>query len=140
MSVNSEVLSSLIEKSIADLNVDPALCRGEKNGQWNLKYKTATLWIDLFNFEHKPELFYLQIMSPVMKILEDHKEEFYNELLEMNFNTYGCSLCKKDEWIYVLSLRTAEFVTGREIDYYLDLVAHYSAAYKVKLENQFLKQ
>ena len=37
-------MATLVEKSIEGLKVDPALCRGQKKGQWSLKLKDATVW------------------------------------------------------------------------------------------------
>ncbi|MBL7883836.1 MAG: hypothetical protein JNL69_07185, partial [Bacteroidia bacterium] len=55
-----EGIIQLVENSIAALNVDVAACRGEKKGQWSLKIKDSTVWIDAFNFPSNPDKYYFQ--------------------------------------------------------------------------------
>lgn len=137
--MNITETGALIEKSISDLNVDPILCRGEKEGQWNLKYKGATVWIDVFNFPDKPEKYYIQIMSPVVECVHLNKEEFYRDILELNYKMYGTAMCKKDNWIYVLFLRETDNLEQTEIDAALDRVAFYSSDHYSKLSFKYEK-
>lgn len=131
--------AALVEKSIQDLKVDPALCRGEKEGQWSLKYKGASVWIDVFNFPENPDKYYIQIMSPVVECVHISKEEFYCDILELNYKMYGCAMCKKDNWIYVLFLRETENLEQSEVDAAMDRVAFYSSDHQSKLSFKYEK-
>jgi hypothetical protein len=129
--------SALVEASIQGLNVDPAACRGQKPGQWSLIYKGATIWIDVFNFQNNPERWYFQIMSPLVAVPDKNLEGFYQNVLEINHSMFGSWICKKNEWMYVMSLREADGLDQFEVNATLDRVAFYSSDYKGKLTFKF---
>jgi hypothetical protein len=129
--------SALVEASIQGLNVDPAACRGQKPGQWSLIYKGATIWIDVFNFQNNPERWYFQIMSPLVAVPDKNLEGFYQNVLEINHSMFGSWICKKNEWMYVMSLREADGLDQFEVNATLDRVAYYSSDYKGKLTFKF---
>lgn len=133
MNVVFDLAFEYIESSIRELGVDPGLCRGDKNGQWNLTYKGATVWIDLFSFPANPEKFYFQVMSPLLRVPDRNVEAFALNVLEINHSLYGSWMCKKNDWFYVMSLREADHLDKSEIDATLDRVAFYSSDYKGKL-------
>jgi hypothetical protein len=60
----------IIENCIRSLSVDPAQCRGEKPGQWDLKKGSASVWIDIWRPEGTSEG-YFQAMAPVVKLPAD---------------------------------------------------------------------
>ena len=41
----------VVESGIAELGVNPADCRGENPGQWNLKKGETIVWVDLWMIE-----------------------------------------------------------------------------------------
>ena len=131
--MNIEQVSPLIEASIAGLKVDPALCRGQKPGQWSYKLKDASVWIDVFAFDTNPGKFYLQVMSPLCAMPEKKQLEFLTDILEINYKIVGCSICKKGDWLYILNLRETDNIDQSEIDATLDRVAFYSTDYYAKL-------
>lgn len=131
--MNFQEVSILIEKSLQGLKLDTATCRGAKEGQWSFKQKDATIWIDVFSFPSAPEKFYIQVMSPLCAIPDKNKEAFYQDLLEINYMMYGSWMCKKDSWLYVLSLREIDNIDQTEIDLMFDRVAFYSIDYYSKL-------
>lgn len=130
-------LSQLIENSIAALKMDVAASRGQKAGQWSLKVKDSTVWIDAFNFQTNPDKYYFQVMSPLCAVTDKNKETFFQDLLEINYSLYGCSLCKKENWIYVLVLREAENLDQSEVDAAIDRVGFYSSDYYSKLSFKY---
>jgi len=132
-----EGIIQLVENSIAALNVDVAACRGEKKGQWSLKIKDSTVWIDAFNFPSNPDKYYFQVMSPLCAVTDKNKEDFFQDLLEINYALYGCSICKKDSWMYVLVLREAEGLDQSEVDASIDRVGVYSSDYYSKLSFKY---
>lgn len=135
--MNLEQASVLIESSISGLKVDPIACRGDKPGQWNLTYKGATIWIDVFNFTTAPERYYFQVMSPLTAVPDKNVEDYYKNLLEINHNLYGTWITKKDNWLYMMCLRETDGLDQSEVDATLDRVAHYCADYKGKLTFKF---
>jgi len=125
--MNLQDLSNLIESSLKGLQVDPAACRGEKNGQWSVKIKDSTVWLDGFNFQTAPDKWYFQVMSPVFTVPLQQNTEIMTDLLEFAYSMYGCNVCKKGDWYYVLSLREADGLDQGEVDRAIDRVAHYSS-------------
>lgn len=130
-------ITPLIENSIAGLKLDVATSRGAKEGQWSIKVKDASVWIDVFDFATTPGKFYLQVMSPLCAVPDKKKDEFSWDLLEINYKMYGSWMCKKENWIYVLSLREADGLDQSEIDATLDRVAFYSSDYYSKLSFKY---
>lgn len=128
---------ALVEQSIADLGVDPGLCRGDKPNQWNMAYKGSTVWIDVFNFPQNPDKYYFQVMSPLVAIPDRNEEAFFKNCLEINHLMYGSAISIKADWTYVLCLREADNLDKSEIDATLDRVAFYSADYRGKLTFKF---
>ncbi len=135
--MNFDQTAALVEDSIRGLNVDPALCRGEKPGQWNLTYKGATVWIDVFNFPNSPDRWYFQVMSPLLEMPDKNVADFLQNLLEINHTLFGSWICKKNNWTYVMFLRESAGLDINEVNASLDRVAHYSADYQGKLKFKF---
>ena len=129
--------SQLIEDSIRGLNVDPAACRGQNPGQWSLLYKGSTVWFDVFNFQNNPDVWYFQVMSPLLPVPDKNQESFYQNLLEINHNLYGCWISKKGDWLYVMFLREAAGLDQSEVNATMDRVAFYSNDYNGKLKFKF---
>lgn len=88
-------LTEYIEKSIEEVGSDPYKSRGKKDGQWTFKYKNSTVWVDVFSYPANPEKYYFQVMSPLCKMVDEKKEEFAIDLLEINYSLYGCWICKR---------------------------------------------
>ena len=126
MEINFEEVCQLVEKSLEGLKVDPAQCREDKPGKWTTVINNSQVWIDVFNFEAKPEVNYFQVSSPLFKIPEIQREEIQTDLLEFAYSMYGCSVCKRGEWYFVLHLREAMGLGQSEVDKNIDRVAHYS--------------
>jgi hypothetical protein len=70
-------------------------------------------------------------------MVDRQKEEFAIDLLEINYLLYGCWICKKDYWIYILHLREADNLQKSEIDNTIERVAVYSAEYWGKLSFKY---
>lgn len=135
--MNLQEISPLIENSLAGLKVDPAMCRGQKPGQWSYKLKDASVWIDVFSSDANQGKWYFQVMSPLCALPARKTAEFYQDLLEINYQMYGSWMCKKDGWIYVLTLRETANIDQSEIDASLDRVAFYSTDYYSKLSFKY---
>lgn len=131
------IVTEYIEKSIAELGFDIKTTRGEKEGQWTINYKNSTVWIDLFNYPQNPNKYYLQVMSPLCRMVDRQKEEFAIDLLEINYLLYGCWICKKDNWLYIINLREADNLEKAEIDNTIERIAVYSYEYWGKLSFKY---
>jgi hypothetical protein len=130
-------VAPLVEASLAGLKVDPVLCRGQKPGQWSYKLKDATVWIDVFSSDVNQGKWYFQVMSPLCEVPARKSAELFQDVLEINYKLYGSWICKKDGWLYVLSLRETVNIDQSEIDATLDRVAFYSTDYHSKLSFKY---
>ncbi|MBN2777223.1 MAG: YbjN domain-containing protein [Bacteroidales bacterium] len=130
-------LTEYIENSIREVGLDPMSTHGQKDGQWTFKYKNSTVWVDVFSYPSNPEKFYFQVMSPLCKMVDKNTEAFAIDLLEINYSLYGCWICKKENWLYILNLREADNLQKEEIDATIDRVAAYSAEYWGKLSFKY---
>ncbi len=127
----------LIEKSIEGLNVDPKLCRGEKPGQWSYSKGKATVWIDVWEMAEPNNKSYFQVMSPIMELPATGLEDFYKELLEINYNFYGVGFVKLNQWIYIKSIREVENLELSEVNSTLDRVGFYADDWISKLKYKY---
>jgi len=135
--MNYEETKAIVEQSLKDLGVNPADAAGPNKGQWSITYKGSTVWIDVFNFETQPERYYVQVMSPLLAAPTKNQASFYQNVLEINSLLYGCAICKKDAWLYVINIRESVGLDKSEFDATLDRVAFYSSDYKGKLSFKY---
>ncbi len=124
----------IVEESIKSLGVNPADCRGDKPGQWNLKKGSALVWVDVMYIEREQRAYY-QVMSPVCPLPSTHLLEFFQELLEINYGFYGVSFVKYENWIYIKMIREVEGLDSNEASAMLNRVGNYADHY-----DDFLKQ
>lgn len=131
--MNLEQTTQIINQSIIGLKLDPQACKGDNPGQWNLTIKDSTVWIDVFNFDSNPDRWYIQVMSPLLAVPDRNVPEIMNDILEINSKLYGCAICKKKNWFYVISLRETDGLDQSELDATIDRVGIYSSDYYSKL-------
>ncbi len=124
--MNFEEASRIIEDSITGLKVDPARCRGDKRCKWTIVISGSEVWIDLFNFESNPSIYYIQLMSALFKVSEHNQKGIETDLLEFAHTMYGTSVCKRENWYFVMHLREVEGLVQAEVDKALDRVGFYS--------------
>lgn len=135
--MNLEQTTVLINKSLEGLKLDPNTCKGDKPGQWNFKIKDSTMWLDVFNFENDPDRWYIQTMSPLLAVPDKNVEAIMNDILEINSKLYGCAICKKGNWFYVINIRETVGLDQSELDATVDRVGIYSSDYYSKLSFKY---
>lgn len=135
--MNLEQVTPLINNSLKTIGLDPNTCKGEKPGQWTATYKDATVWVDVFEHQTNKGKWYFRVMSPLMKITDQNRESFYQDLLEINYNLYNTAMVKFNEWIYVMHLRETDSLDESEIVASFDRVGFYSYDYYGKLQYKF---
>ena len=127
---------NLIENCIKKLGVDPAICRGEKPGQWNLKKGSANVWIDVFKRE-QDHFGYFQCMAPVVEIPAERQVEFLTEIMEINHTLYGVGMTKFKNWIYIKTIRELKDLSEDEAFAMLNRIGNYADEYDDKLRNKY---
>ncbi len=131
----------MAEKVIAEFGVDPALCRGQKLGQWSMKLGSASVWIDVFQSKDAQGNYinsgYLQIMSPIMNIPAERQQELYRELLEINHKLYGVGFTVFENGVYIKSIRELEGLDHSETVSTLKRVGYYADDYDDMLKAKY---
>lgn len=126
----------VVESAIGTLGIDPKLCRGENQGQWNLKKGSAPIWIDVI-YSETDKRAYFQVMAPITKVPADKKEQFFQELLEINYVLYGVSFTKYDDGIYIKVIREADGLDVSEALSAIERVGYYGDFYDDFLQNKY---
>ena len=126
----------MVEECIKELGVDPNLCKGENEGQWDMKKGSANIWIDVFKKE-KDFYGYFQCMAPISKIPADNTLEFYQEVLEKNHSLYGVGMTKFKDWIYIKIIRELEGLDQKEMMASLKRVGGYADDYDDYFKNKY---
>lgn len=127
----------VIEKSLESFGINSYDVIDPNGSRWSFSYKNSNVIIDVFAYPDTPDLYHIQVISPLCKLVDRKKEEFAIDLLEINFNLFGCGICKINEWMYVLHLRSVEGITNDELVRTIERVAHYSIDYWNKLSFKY---
>jgi hypothetical protein len=135
--MNLQEASVLVDESGKRLNLSADKCKYEGEGKWTFTINGAIVYIDVFNFPSNPQNYYLQVCSPLLKVPEKNKEELYTDMLDLNYDTYSCSICKKGDWFYVMSLTPTTNLSQSEVNWIIDKVAYYSNDYYSKLSFKY---
>lgn len=133
---NLQQYYDMVENCIKALGVDPAICRGEQAGQWSLQKGSASVWIDVWHIESEGRG-YFQVLAPVMQVPENRKEEFFQELLELNYGFYGAAFVKFKDWIYVKMIRELDGLEEKEAAATMNRVGFYADEYDDKLKVKY---
>jgi Putative bacterial sensory transduction regulator len=136
-----QVYYEMVEKVIKELGVDPAICRGQNLGQWNMRLGSASVWIDVFQSKDAQGNFidggYLQIMAPVMEVPSERQLEFFQEVLEINHQLYGVGMTKFQNSIYVKSIRELDNLEQSEVMSTFNRVGRYADQYDDSLKAKY---
>ncbi len=138
MSFDLQPYYNTVEASIAALGVDPADCRGENPGQWNLRKGETTVWVDLWYIERE-ERPYFQVMAPIFQIPTDvdTKNRLFEELLSINDTLYGVAFTTYKEWIYIKVIREADGMDEGEAQAMLLRVGNYADQNRQELSAKY---
>ncbi len=136
-----QVYYQMVENVIKELGVDPALCRGQNLGQWNMKLGSASVWIDVFQSKDQNGNFidggYFQMMAPVLDVPTERQGEFFQELLEINHNLYGVAFTKFQNGIYIKSIRELDNLEQSEVMATFNRVGRYADQYDDVLKAKY---
>ena len=125
-----------MENCIKRLGVDPAICRGEKPGQWDLKKGSASVWIDVWKKENE-DYGYMQIMAPISEVPKTNTEAFYQEVLEINHDLYGVGMTKFKDWIYIKIIRELEDLSEDEAFAMFNRIGNYADDYDDHFKDKY---
>lgn len=134
---NLQYYYDMVDTCIRDLGVDPALCKGDKAGQWNLKKGSASVWIDVWHIEQENRA-YFQVLAPVIQIAPTiNQAALFQELLELNYTLYGVAFVKFNDWIYVKLIRECDGLEQKEAAATINRVGWYADEYDDRLKVKY---
>lgn len=131
---NLEKYYQMVEECISAFGIDPAICRSldennnVKSGSWNLRKGSAAVWVDIF-WDERNQCSYFQVSAPVVKIPATRLDEFYQEVLELNYGLFGSAFAKNDNWLYIKALRETENLDPSEVTATLNRIGTYADDY-----------
>ncbi|MDZ4839906.1 MAG: YbjN domain-containing protein [Bacteroidota bacterium] len=103
-----------VEEGINLAGVDATLCRTENDlGQWNLKTGETEIWIDIYSSDEEHD--YFQVMSPLVYIPNENRENFYRELLDLNYQMIGIHFVTYKEGVYLKFMKDAAHTQSSEV-------------------------
>ena len=128
----------MVDNIITSLGVDPAKCKGDKEGQWNLQKGSAPVWIDVWQ---TPDNYgYFQAMSPICEIPTVNTQAFFQEILEINHKLYGVGMTKYENWIYIKVIRELEGINESEMTASFNRIGFYADEYDDYLKYKYFGQ
>jgi hypothetical protein len=132
---------NLVEEVLKDYQIDPATARGQQPGQWNLKWGSAKVWVDIFQSKDAQgnliQSGYFQVMAPVCEVPVNNQHLFTKELLEANHSLYGVAFSIFKENAYVKALRELEGLDKSEVKATFDRVGIYADEWDDKLKTKY---
>ncbi len=129
--------NTIVEEIILALGVDPALCRGEKMGQYSLMLGSARVWIDIWYIESQGRS-YFQAMSPVMRLpIYERQHAFFQELLEINDKLYGVAFTVYNGWAWLKHIRETDGLDKSEIEAMVHRIGVYADQYDDALKTKY---
>jgi hypothetical protein len=132
---------NLVEEVLSEYKIDPATCRGQQPGQWNLKLGSASMWVDIFQSKDTQgnliSYGYLQVMAPVCDVPVNNQHLFTKELLEINHSLYGVSFTIFKDKAYIRSIRELQGLDKSEVKTTFDRVGIYADEWDDKLKTKY---
>ena len=127
---------TLVEKCINQLGVDALKCRGKNPGSWTLRKGSVQVWVDVWYIEREKRS-YFQVMSPVMKVPVEGREEFFLELLHINDRLFGVGFTVYKDTVWLKHIRETENLQESEIMNTLHRVGNYADQYDDVLKQKY---
>ena len=132
---------NLVDEVLRDYKIDPATAKGQIPGQWNLKWGSASVWVDVFQSKDAQgnlvQAGYFQVMAPVCEVPVNNQHLFTKELLETNHSLYGVAFSIFKDKAYIKSLRELEGLDKSEIKATFDRVGIYADEWDDKLKAKY---
>lgn len=131
-----EEVSSMIESYFASRNLlakDHVLDSSDGCGWW-VKQGTATVYIFV---QETANGSVIRITSPLVKIPQTNREDFYRKLLDINSDLSACALSTHDEVVLVVTQRHTTGLDQEELDEIVWNVAYVADLLDEKLCREF---
>lgn len=127
---------NLVENCIRTLGIEPASCRTERAGSWSLMKGSAKVYIDVWHID-KENRAYFQVMSPVMKVPAEKRQEFYYDLLSFNDKLYSCAFSLYNDWAWIKMIRECDGLDQNEAFAIIQRVGAYADQYDDLLKQHY---
>lgn len=113
----------LVEEVLVSLGLNVEECRGEKEGQWNLRKGSFDIMVDAWE-EQGQVLF--QVLCPLCALPDENKEAFFLYLLQRNHELSAIAYTVFEQNVYLKHTREANGLTKEEILNLLSKTAFYA--------------
>ena len=126
-----------IEGAIKKMNIDPALCKGERQGQYNMKQGSVSIWIDVYHLERENRA-YFQVMAPIMSLANvSNKLNLFEELLKVNDGLFNVAFTIFDNFVWLKSTREVHGLDEDEVMAQIKRVGTYGDQYDDILRQKY---
>lgn len=127
---------SKVDEAITLVGIDPELCRGKEDGQWNLMSEDLEVWIDVMYVEES-ESTYFQVMAPVCQLPSSMLAEFCQEVLEINYQLVDAAFVVFNDGAYLKVMRDAKNLSTDDMFTALNRIGFYGSYYSKELMTKY---
>lgn len=127
---------TIVEQAIQKIGIDPATCRGQNPGSWNMVKGSARIMLDLW-FIQQEKRAYFSVVSPVMKMTRSNVESLTSELLKLNHMMFGAAFTLYNDIIYIRTIREVDGMDANEAASMIMRVGNYTDHYDDILREKF---
>jgi hypothetical protein len=131
-----KALYDIVEEGIKMTQVKPEQCRSKTEGQWNLKRLNTDIWVDLWHVDEEDKN-YFQVMTPLVQLPQEGREEFFKELLDLNYQLISGSFVTYKDGVYVKATLDAETITPDIVFMLLNRIGHYGNIFEEGLIKRY---
>jgi Putative bacterial sensory transduction regulator len=132
---------TMVEEVLSEYKIDPTTARGQTPGTWNLKFGSASIWVDVFQSKDAQgnliQYGYVQCLALVCDVPVNNQNLFTKELLEINHSLYGVGFTIFKDVVYIKAIRELEGLDKSEIKSTFDRVSIYANDWDDKLKAKY---
>ncbi|MBN8702803.1 MAG: YbjN domain-containing protein [Bacteroidetes bacterium] len=131
----------LVEQAIYELGLNPADCRGEQQGSWNLRKGSATVYVNILPLAEQDGTVgcYFACSSPVVDLYAiQPSERLFKELLQINALLHGgIAFSILNDFVYLGYIREVRGLDLEEVLATFDRIGNYTDYYDDVLKKQY---
>lgn len=127
---------NIVENALKRMEINPEESRGEDAGQWNLRNGNATVWVDVWYLAEE-KMPYFQVIAPIMTTPDKKLEEFYAEILKINYTLFEVAFSLLEDGVYLKNVKEAFDLTEEQVIFSINRCGFYADYYNDKLIKRF---
>ena len=127
---------AVVEEGMKIVGVNAESHRSPIEGQWDLQTKEIQVWVDIVPVEEENKV-YFQALCPMCQVPEEDTENFYKELLDLNYVFVGAVFSTYKHGVYMKYMRDASLVTADEVADTLRRIWYYGPMFIKQFSENF---